>query len=75
MTGDQITTALDVVSMYAERAATEQRPAGDVVAESARDVPRLVSTLRLMLRLYGKYVTTEDHAAILAAITGRGNDA
>lgn len=73
--GDQITMALDVISMYAERAADGERPSGDVVAESARDVPRLVGTVHLMLRLYGRYVTTQDHAAILAAITGRGNDA
>ena len=71
MTGGQIEMALGAITAYAERAAVEPRPDGDVVAESARDVPRLVSTVRLMLKLYGRYVTPEDRAQVLAALTGR----
>jgi len=41
-----------------------------------QDAPHLLAALRLTLSLYGKYVSRDDHAAILAALTGQeGNDA
>ena len=41
------------------------------VTAARTDVPRLLAALRLILDLYARYVTAEDYAAILAALTGQ----
>lgn len=43
------------------------------IAAARSDVPRLLAAIRLVLRFYAPYVTTEDYAAILAALTGQGS--
>lgn len=54
---------------YAEYWPNEADAAFIVAARS--DVPRLLAALRLTLDLYARYVTREDYAAIMAALTGK----
>lgn len=44
---------------------------GSRLQVAERDAPHLLAALRLVLRLYGRYVATEDYAVILAALTGK----
>lgn len=48
-----------------------RNPDAEFIADAREYVPRLLNTVRLMLKLYARYVTAEDRALILAVLTGR----
>ena len=44
----------------------------DFIAHARTDVPRLLAAFRVLVVFHAQYMTTEEYAKILAALTGEG---